>query len=53
MNAALLCGGLPWLTIRVEHRSEYFAALRQAQLNDDYRPFARFIAESFPPGSLL
>lgn len=48
MNTALLGGGLPWLTIRVEQRSEYFAAIRGAQLDEDYRPFARFVAGSFP-----
>ncbi len=48
MNAAFLGGGLPWLTIRVEQRREYFAALRRAQLEDNYRPFARLIAGSFP-----
>jgi hypothetical protein len=52
MNAALLGGGLPWLTIRVEQRSRYFAALRRAQLDDEYQPFARFIAESFGEGSV-
>lgn len=52
MNTALLGGGLPWLTIRVEQRSEYFAALRSAQLDDDYRPFARFVATSLPAASL-
>jgi len=45
MNAALLSGKLPWLTIRVDQRSDYFAGLKQAQLDDNYRPFGRFIAE--------
>lgn len=52
MNAALLGGGLPWLTIQVEQRSRYFAAIRRAQLDEDYRPFARFVAESFQAASL-
>lgn len=47
MNAALLGGGLPWLTIRVEQRSEYFEALRGAQLEHDYGTFTRFVVESF------
>ncbi len=51
MNAALLRGGVPWLTIRVEQRAEYFAALRAAQLEDDYRPFGRFIAASLSEGT--
>jgi Fic family protein len=46
MNAALLGGGLRWLTIRVDQRTEYFDALRRAQLREDYAPFARFIAGS-------
>jgi Fic family protein len=46
MNAALLAGGLPWLTIRVEQRSAYFEALRRAQMEDEYAPFTRFIAQA-------
>ncbi len=46
MNTALLGGGVPWLTIRVEQRSEYFAALRRAQLADDYASFASFIVRA-------
>lgn len=46
MNTALLGGELPWLTIRVEQRTPYFAALRRAQLTDEYREFARFIVAS-------
>lgn len=46
MNAALLGGGLPWLTIRVEQRAEYFDALRRAQLDEDYATFTRFIARA-------
>jgi Fic/DOC family len=47
MNTALLGGGLPWLTIRVEQRTEYFAALRRAQIEDDFAPFASFIGLSY------
>jgi hypothetical protein len=46
MNAAMLAAHLPWLTIRVDQRAEYFRALRRAQVDDDYTEFARFIAES-------
>lgn len=46
MNAALLGGTVPWLTIRVEQRAPYFAALRRAQLDGEYRAFARFIISS-------
>ena len=52
MNTALLGGGLPWLTIRVEQREAYFAALRRTQLHDDYASFARFIAGSLAGSSL-
>lgn len=47
MNAALLGGGLPWLTIRVEQRTDYFAAIRRSQLEGGHASFARFIASSF------
>ena len=47
MNTAFLDGGLPWLTIRVEQRSAYFAALQHAQMDEDAGPFAQFVAESF------
>jgi hypothetical protein len=50
MNTAFFGGGLPWLTIRVEQRAEYFAMLRLAQLNEDFAPFARFILRSATPG---
>jgi Fic family protein len=43
MNTALIGGGLPWLTIRVEQRDEYFATLHSAQLDEDFAPFARFM----------
>lgn len=47
MNTALLGGRLSWLTIRVEQRDEYFAALRDAQLREDYAPFAEFVVRSY------
>jgi Fic family protein len=46
MNAAMLGGGLPWLTIRVDQREEYFAALERSQLEEGHASFARFIAGS-------
>lgn len=54
MNTALLSGGVPWLTIRVEQRAPYFAALRRAQVEEEYRDFARFVVASVDdsqPGS--
>lgn len=51
MSTALLAGSLPWLTIRLDQRDAYFAALHRAQLDHDHAAFARFVARSvtFPP----
>lgn len=43
MNTALLADRRRWLTIRVEQRGPYFAAIKHAQTNEDSVPFARFI----------
>ncbi|HEU0051549.1 MAG TPA: Fic family protein [Longimicrobium sp.] len=43
MNAALLGEGLPWVTIRNDDRSRYFAALREAQVNGDPTSFTDFV----------
>ncbi len=51
MNTAFLGGGLPWLTIRVDQRDEYFATLKSAQLDEDFAPFARFILRSASPAA--
>lgn len=45
MNLALLGEGLPWVTIRNDDRPEYFRCLEQAQVEDEVRPFGRFVAE--------
>lgn len=45
MNAMLAAGGYPWTVIRVEDRDEYLASLDGASVDNDIRPFARFIAE--------
>ncbi|HEX6909574.1 MAG TPA: hypothetical protein VF142_04250 [Longimicrobium sp.] len=44
MNLVLCAAGLPWTIIRAEERREYFSALEQAHVLEDYAPFARFIA---------
>lgn len=44
MNVVLCAAGLPWTIIRAEERREYFDALEQADIREDYAPFARFIA---------
>jgi len=43
MNAVLLGGGLPWVTIEEGDRREYFDVLKTAQLNENAGPFAEFI----------
>lgn len=45
MNALLAGAGHPWVVIRVDDRAEYLAALEEASLNYDLRPFATFIAD--------
>lgn len=44
MNLILCSAGLPWTIIRAEERREYFDALEQADIREDYAPFTRFIA---------
>ncbi len=51
MNTALLAGGLPWLTIRVDQRDEYLSALRRSQFEHDHSAFGRFIARSLRDSS--
>jgi fido (protein-threonine AMPylation protein) len=45
MNAMLASGGYPWTVVRVEDRKGYLAALDNASIDMDIRPFAKFIAE--------
>jgi len=45
MNAMLASGGYPWTVIRVDDRAQYLAALDQASIDMDIRPFATFIAK--------
>ncbi|MBW3570091.1 MAG: Fic family protein [Gemmatimonadetes bacterium] len=44
MNLILCGAGLPWTIIRAEERREYFDALEQADIRENYAPFARFVA---------
>jgi len=46
MNTMLASGGYPWTVIRIEDRKAYLAALEDASVNTDIRPFATFIVES-------
>lgn len=44
MNTMLASGGYPWTVITVDRRNEYMAALEDASVNNDIKPFAKFIA---------
>jgi len=44
MNLALLGEGLPWVTIRIDDRPEYFRSLENAQMEGDPRRFGRLVA---------
>ncbi len=45
MNAMMASGGYEWAVIPVERRDEYMAALEQASVRMDIKPFAQFISE--------
>ena len=45
MNAMLASGGYPWTVIRVEDRRAYMAALEAASVQQDFTPFAYFVAD--------
>ncbi|MCC6540432.1 MAG: Fic family protein [Bryobacterales bacterium] len=45
MNTMLASGGYPWTVIRVEDRVAYLTALDSASVQQDIRPFARFVGE--------
>jgi hypothetical protein len=44
MNVMLAAGGYPWTVIPIETRSDYMAALEEASVRKNIKPFARFIA---------
>jgi fido (protein-threonine AMPylation protein) len=44
MNAMLASGGYPWTVIPVEDRTAYMAALEEASVEMNVRPFSAFIA---------
>lgn len=44
MNVMLASGGYPWTVIPVEYRQEYMAALENASVGLDIKPFAKFLA---------
>ncbi len=45
MNAMLASGGYPWTVIRVEDRRAYMAALEAASVQQNFTPFAEFVAD--------
>lgn len=45
MNTLLATGGYPWTVIRVQDRTAYLEALETASVENDVRPFARFVAD--------
>ncbi len=47
MNYLLCRNGLPWITIRVEDRDEYFSSLETAQCDENIVPFIDFLAKYF------
>ncbi len=45
MNAGFASGGYPWTVIRQIRRAEYLAALEEASLTQNLRPFADFVRQ--------
>ena len=45
MNTMMASGGYPWTIIPVEKRSDYMAALELASVDQDIKPFTKFLAE--------
>ena len=44
MNAMLASGGYHWTIVRMKSRDQYMAALEEASVGGDIKPFANFIA---------
>lgn len=44
MNAMLASGGYPWTVIPVEERKAYMSSLEKASVEQNIKPFAKFIA---------
>ncbi len=45
MNAMLASGGYPWTVVPLDERNGYMSSLEAASVDQDIRPFARFLAE--------
>jgi Fic family protein len=50
MNVMLASGGYPWTVIPLKTRSKYMAALEEASVRRNIKPFSRFIAELVKKG---
>lgn len=46
MNVMMAAAGQPWTVICVEERNEYMRALEAASVQDNIKPFARFLAKA-------
>lgn len=46
MNVMLASGGYAWTVITVDRRNEYMAALEEASVNQNIKPFAEFLASN-------
>lgn len=44
MNTMLASGGYPWTVTTVDRRDDYMAALEEASVNNNIKPFAAFLA---------
>lgn len=45
MNVMMASGGYPWTIIPLERRTDYMAALEAASVEQNIKPFARFLAD--------
>lgn len=45
MNVMTASGGYPWTIIPLERRADYMASLESASVDQDIKPFSRFLAE--------
>lgn len=49
MNTMMASGTYPWTIIPVEQRTEYMMALESASVDQDIKPFTRFLAQLLAP----
>lgn len=50
MNTMLASGGYPWTVVPLQERDAYMAALEDASVNQDIRPFTQFLADLVQAG---